>query len=191
MISESAIRHRMWRLGREAAMVVRPSRRTATSGALWGLALASLATSSAVHGQCQYSVTVVQAPACRITGPPPGTPFGISAAGAIAGRYQQCLASDTEAFTWTAAGGFLTLPRPAASQGAQALAINDAGQIVGGDCFIAPAQGQREPPAGARPGAPRQSHARHGRPQGTWILASERAMSRVRPIKRPRASAWP
>lgn len=95
--------------------------------------LALGATSAGTQAQCQYEATVILVtPRCGITGPPPGTPFGISEAGAIAGRYQQCVASDTEAFTWTAAGGFQTLPRPAASQGAQALAINDAGQIVGG-----------------------------------------------------------
>ena len=95
--------------------------------------LALRATSAGTQAQCQYEATVILVtPACPLIGPPPATPFGISEAGAIAGRYQQCVTSDTEAFTWTAAGGFQTLPRPAASQGAQALAINDAGQVAGG-----------------------------------------------------------
>ena len=83
-------------------------------------------------GQCAYEVTaIVQPPPCGFLGPPPSTPFAINDAGAIAGRYFQCDA-DFEAFTWSPTGGFLTLPRPAASQGAQALAINDAGQVAGG-----------------------------------------------------------
>lgn len=99
-------------------------------GVLPGLLLIAV-VSGPVLGQCRYTISLVRAPECPFTGPPPIKPLDINAAGHFVGRYQEGCDGDFEAYQWTPERGVVTLPRPAGFAEAEAHGLNDRGQIVG------------------------------------------------------------
>lgn len=86
------------------------------------------------HGQCQYEVTVIQAPPCPFpfNDPPPTIGTGINELGHVVGYYYHCGGAEGfEAFLYTPETGLVTLDRPADVLSAGAADLNDAGVIVG------------------------------------------------------------
>lgn len=90
-----------------------------------------LATAAECPGQCQYEVTIIDAPPCPFYGPVEHA-CGINSFGDVIGWHPQC--DDTalwEAFLWTPQDGYEVLDRPPGFDSALAEDVNDAGQIVG------------------------------------------------------------
>ncbi len=102
------------------------------SGAVAAVALASLsliaAGPQAALGQCQYDVTIIQAPECPPYGYPPTTGLGLNEHGHVVGHYDYCVVGDDRAFLWTPEEGFTTIM---GGYSATAEDINDDGMIVG------------------------------------------------------------
>ena len=99
-----------------------------------GSILAVGVTATSAHAQCQYDVTIIQAPKCPppLEEPPVTIATGLNEHGHVVGYYQQCAnPARHEAFVWTPETGLVTLPRPAGVLSARAIDINDAGQIGG------------------------------------------------------------
>ncbi len=84
-------------------------------------------------GQCQYQVTVIQAPECAIFGFPPTFGRGMNNLGHVVGYHRDCgfLAASDDAFVWTPESGLVTLSFPAGTIRKRAFDINDSGAIVG------------------------------------------------------------
>ena len=94
--------------------------------------LGLLLASSAAQGQCQYEVTVIQAPACPIFGFQPTRGRGTNALGHVVGFHCRCLLETLDiAFFWTPESGLVDLAIPFGFSDARAFDINDFGQIVG------------------------------------------------------------
>ncbi len=83
------------------------------------------------RAQCQYDVTIIQAPDCPPFGAQPTIGTGINNLGHIVGYYDVCLGDTQRAFLWTPEGGMQTLEMPDGVLSARASDINDVGQIVG------------------------------------------------------------
>ncbi len=85
------------------------------------------------RAQCEYDVTIIQAPDCPEPFPPPATiGTGINDLGHIVGYYTQCGGAEgNEAFLWTPESGLLTLDPPMGVWSARASDVNEASQIVG------------------------------------------------------------
>ncbi|MCH8007222.1 MAG: hypothetical protein IH888_13510, partial [Planctomycetes bacterium] len=87
---------------------------------------------SAAQGQCQYEVTVIQAPPCPIFGFEPTRGSGTNALGHVVGFHCRCLLEILDiAFLWTPESGLVDLAIPFGFSDARASDINDRGQIVG------------------------------------------------------------
>lgn len=89
--------------------------------------------SQSVAAQCQYEVTIVQAPQCP---PPFANPnikgMDLNSLGDVVGRYDQCDTTYREGFFWTAKSGqFITLERRPELVGIEAQDVNDGQTIVG------------------------------------------------------------
>lgn len=102
----------------------------------WGVIAAALVggvLAQSAQAQCQYDVTIIQAPDCPWPFPPPGTVgTGINDLGQVVGYYSQCGGAEgNEAFLWTPESGVVTLDPPAGVWSARAWDVNEAGQIVG------------------------------------------------------------
>ena len=99
-----------------------------------GPILAVAVTATGAQAQCQYDVTIIQAPVCPapLEEPPVTIAIGLNELGQVVGYHRQCdeLTFD-EAFVWTPETGLLTLDRPTGFDGARANDINDSGDIVG------------------------------------------------------------
>ncbi len=102
---------------------------------VWAVAssLAMVLAATGASGQCQYQVTVIQAPECPIFGFPPTFGTGINNLGHVVGYHCDCgfLSSSDDAFVWTPESGLVTLSFPAGTIRKRAFDINDAGYIVG------------------------------------------------------------
>ena len=93
----------------------------------------ALAASVTVHApaQCQYDVLLLEYPInCGISDVRT-VGVGWNRHGAVVGYYTCPIWGHTEAFLWTPAEGFVTLPRPAGVDSSIAVDVNDAGMIVG------------------------------------------------------------
>ena len=90
-------------------------------------------TGSAAQGQCQYEVTVIQAPACPIYGTPPTLGISANEKGHVVGYHWQCgdTFGDDDAFVWTTQSALITLDRLPGFSQARAADLNDLDQIVG------------------------------------------------------------
>ena len=102
----------------------------------WGVIAAALVggvLAQSVQAQCQYDVTIIQAPDCPWPFPPPATVgTGINDLGHMVGYYTQCGGAEgNEAFLWTPEEGLITLERPSGANSAEARDINNPGQIAG------------------------------------------------------------
>ena len=87
---------------------------------------------SAASGQCQYEVTVIQAPPCAIFGFQPTRGRGTNALGHVVGFHCRCLIDILDiAFLWTPESGLVDLAIPFGFTDARAFDTNDFGQIVG------------------------------------------------------------
>ena len=99
-----------------------------------GPILAVGVTATSAHAQCQYDVTIIQAPVCPPPLPEPAATFAtaLNDFGEVVGYHRQCdeLTLD-EAFVWSPETGLVTLDRPTGFVGARANDINDIGDIVG------------------------------------------------------------
>ena len=94
------------------------------------------------HAQCQYDVTIIQAPDCPPFGAQPTIGTSINSHGHVVGYYQVCIGGTDQPFVWTPEGGLQTLEMPEGVVSARAYDINDAGQIVGTmGGFATPARG--------------------------------------------------
>ncbi len=108
-----------------------------SSAVLWPAGIAAsvglFLAGSAASGQCQYEVTVIQAPACPIFGFPPTKGLGTNVLGHVVGYHWQCgdTYGDNDAFVWTPESGLGDLAIPFSFSEARASDINDFGQIVG------------------------------------------------------------
>ena len=95
-------------------------------------ALAAVAVSPAVRGQCQYEITaVIQGPECGIFGFPPIVGTALSDSGEVVGWYTACTIGTDEAFYWSAETGFVTLDRPPGVYAAKADELSEERTIVG------------------------------------------------------------
>ena len=113
--------------GRRHAPLRRAGRAAAYAGAL-----ASLLFGADARGQCQYEVTVIQAPdVCGILGPVHTFGTGLNENGAVVGSWKCPVWEDNEAFVWTPASGLTTLARPTGVRSASATDISDDGVVVG------------------------------------------------------------
>ena len=99
------------------------------AGVVAGVAM--LAPAGSVAGQCEYDVTVIQAPECPPYGFPPTTGLGINKHGHVVGHYFDLVALHDRAFLWTPEEGFVTLPLAPGAYDQSAEDINDRGVIVG------------------------------------------------------------
>ena len=91
-----------------------------------------LLAATGANGQCQYDVTVIQAPdVCGILGPVLTFGAGLNENGAVVGRWKCPASEHDEAFVWTPDSGLTTLARPAGVSSASATDISDDGVIVG------------------------------------------------------------
>ena len=90
-----------------------------------------LAAASGVHGQCQYDVTIIQAPECPIFGFPPTAGLGMNELGHVVGTHLDCDFIHDEAFVWTPESGLVTLSFEPGTIRRRAYDINHDGQIVG------------------------------------------------------------
>ena len=109
-------------------------RRTREAWRLFGSILAVGVTAMGAHAQCQYDVTIIQAPVCPapLAEPPATFGRGLNDLGQVVGYHRQCVElTDEEAFVWSPGTGMVTLERPAGVTRAEAFDINDAGEIVG------------------------------------------------------------
>ena len=98
-----------------------------------GPILAVGVTATSAHAQCQYDVTIIQAPVCPPPLPEPPATFAtaLNDFGEVVGYYFQCDDPTLEeAFVWMPGTGMVTLDR-AGFDGARANDINDIGDIVG------------------------------------------------------------
>jgi probable HAF family extracellular repeat protein len=106
----------------------------------WGwAALASLGfllVGPSARAQCQYEVTIIQAPECPIYGLPPTIGLGLNNLGHVVGYHRDCEFESNEAFVWTPESGLVTLDFPGDTIRKKAFDINDAGQIVGEVDFV-------------------------------------------------------
>ena len=93
--------------------------------------ITSLLSAGRAHAQCQYDVTIIQAPECPPFGAQPTVGTAINDQGHVVGYYDVCLGDIQRAFLWTPEGGMQTLAMPDGVLSARAYDINDAGQIVG------------------------------------------------------------
>ncbi|MHC4414650.1 MAG: hypothetical protein ACYS0G_05145 [Planctomycetota bacterium] len=111
-----------------------------SSATAWGwAALASLGfllVGSNARAQCQYEVTIIQAPECPIYGFPLTFGLGLNNLGHVVGYHWDCEWESDEAFVWTPESGLVTLDFPGDTIRKKAFDINDAGQIVGHVDFI-------------------------------------------------------
>ncbi len=95
------------------------------------LLLGLACTASPAGGQCQYEVTQLDYPINCALGPVITNASGLNNHGVVVGSYQCALWTHTEAYQWTAEGGYVTLPRPPAVCSSAASDISDNGVIVG------------------------------------------------------------
>ena len=87
---------------------------------------------SAAQGQCQYEVTVIQAPPCPIFGFEPTRGSGTNVLRHVVGFHCRCLLETLDiAFLWTPESGLVDLAIPLGFSDARAFDTNDFGQIVG------------------------------------------------------------
>ena len=88
---------------------------------------------SDAQAQCQYGVTVIQAPECPVFGFPPTIGLGANDSGHVVGYQLDCDFETNEAFVWTPQSGHATLALPAGTFWSRAHDINNMkmGQIVG------------------------------------------------------------
>ena len=92
-----------------------------------------LLAATGANGQCQYEVTVIQAPdVCGILGPVNTFGNGLNENGAVVGRWKCPVSEHSEAFVWTPDSGLTTLARRTGVRSASATDISDNGVIVGG-----------------------------------------------------------
>lgn len=111
-------------------------KRSPTQSALARLGAASATmiaigiVASPSYPQCQYEVTIIQAPECAIFGFPPTIGLGLSEQGHVVGTHLDCEFIDDEAFVWTPETGLVTLPFPAGTIRKRAYDI-EGGLIVG------------------------------------------------------------
>ena len=112
-------------------MSIRNTRRRIV--AMVGLGAGILAASNVVCAQipCSYDVQIIASPLDCGLGTVNTYGLGLNEHGAVVGYYRCPLWDHTEAFLWTADGGFLTLQRPQGVSSAIAVDINDAGIICG------------------------------------------------------------
>lgn len=104
--------------------------------------ITSLLSAGRAHAQCQYDVTIIQAPECPPFGAQPTVGTAINDQGHVVGYYDVCLGDIQRAFLWTPEGGMQTLAMPDGVLSARAYDINDAGQIVGTmGGFVSPPRG--------------------------------------------------
>ncbi len=101
----------------------------------WSWAIACIAgtllATSPAAAQCQYDVTVIQAPdVCGILGPVITTGTGLNENGEVVG-YWSCPVGNDKAFVWTPETGLISLEMPAGVVDARAFDIDNAGDIVG------------------------------------------------------------
>ena len=89
-------------------------------------------TASTARGQCQYEVTIIQAPECPPLGHPPTIGVSLNEHGHVVGYYYSCGIPSDLPFLWTPEDGFQPLPMPPGAIEATASDINDAGVICGG-----------------------------------------------------------
>ena len=100
----------------------------------WSVIAAALvggALPNPADAQCEYEVTIIQAPDCPPFGPQATIGTGINALGHVVGYHCQCICGSNSAFVWTPESGLVTLDPPPGVYSAIATDINDAGQIVG------------------------------------------------------------
>ena len=100
---------------------------------LCAVAAAGLATGA--HAQCQYELTVIQAPDCPPFGPQPTFGYGINSAAEVVGYHCACICTSDQAFRWTAKTGLVELAEPPGTGSSRASDINDMGWIVGNFCI--------------------------------------------------------
>ena len=86
------------------------------------------------YGQCEYDVTIIQAPDCLPFGSQPTFGTGVNSAGELAGYYCVCLCESDQAFGWTAEAGLVELAMPPGAISSRASGINDMGWSVGNFC---------------------------------------------------------
>ena len=80
---------------------------------------------------CSYDVQIIASPLDCGLGTVNTVGLGLNENGAVVGYYKCPLWNHTEAFLWTADGGFVTLQRPQGVSSAIAVDINDEGIICG------------------------------------------------------------
>ena len=99
------------------------------------------AAASTACGQCQYEVTIIQAPECPPLGYPPTIGLSLNEHGHVVGYYFSCGIPADRPFLWTPEDGFQPLPMPDGAIEATASDINDEGVICG--TALGPAIGQQ------------------------------------------------
>jgi uncharacterized membrane protein len=99
-------------------------------GAILALAGAILADPAAVFAQCQYEVTIIQAPE-EPWGQPGITVLGLNELGAVVGKRCDYICDTTHWFLWTPEDGFTVMPHPPEANSSYASDINDEGVVVG------------------------------------------------------------
>ncbi len=98
---------------------------------LCAVAVVSLALTIPLQGQCDYDVTIIQAPECPPFGFQQTFGLGLNLAGEITGFHCICLCTADQAFRWTAETGLTALVLPPGGSQSRGYDINDAGHIVG------------------------------------------------------------
>ena len=101
--------------------------------AIWAIACiaGTLLAASPAAAQCQYDVTVIQAPDVCILGSVNTFGTGLNENGAVVGSWRCPVSEHEQAFVWTPETGLISLEMPAGVVNARAFDIDNAGDIVG------------------------------------------------------------